>query len=319
MHDIAAVEWVRTGIPTFDLLIGAGLPRGRFIEVIGPEATTKSVFGFLVLAAFQRVGGVAILADAEHKTDREFAEKRGVDFSKLGYYDPENLDDVIRLLARVGDAAKPKVPTCFVWDSIAGTPGIEELEEAGSEEGFSERPGKRAAYLSIAMRTTLGRLKKKGVTLVGINQLRTQLNFGGRSGVGSPGGRAVRHHASVRLHFRPEGKIKDRELDVYTGIQVQVEAVKNTVAPPYRRATLKFKFDTGFVPYSGLDELLIRHRRITTAGGWLHFRGRKFRAADFEKVAAEMPDILAPIRGSYENPEQPVEDDEGAGPGEGES
>lgn len=581
---------MRTGIPALDLIMGAGIPRGRFIEAVGDPATTKTAFGCLCAAAFQRCGGIAIFLDTESKLEKTWAEGLGVDFSALGYDKPKDIRDATRLIGQVAKTASPKVPTVIIWDSLSGdariltnrgemkikdivpdtdllaytmlrggrlgmrrvkgvartgrskkvvrvrfrairyakrihdsivctpnhelwtsnrgwvkarnltegdrlvpvhrsitaekkgenrirvssalltrwryehhlvmeavtgrvlsrgsvvhhvnhdstdncpsnlrtergqsdhikshyaedpawrdravrlgkawkgkkrvaqsaanercrlpkmekakeailagatrdeaareagvyrttlfrwlkaypdffgrnhkvisvedagtvdtfdlcvegsnnfvangvvvhnsiaaTPGADELEEATSDAGMPPEKASRARALSGSLRATLMELSRNGVTLVGINQLRVTMNFwSGNSGKDSPGGRAIKYHAAVRLIFKPRGRMVDRTKGVITGQAIEVEAIKNNCSRPFRKAELKFRFAEGFVPYSGLDELLLRHRRITKVAGWLQYKGQKFRAEELESIAGEHPELLAPIRGDVE-------------------
>ena len=183
-----------------------------------------------------------------------------------------------------------------VHNSIAATPGAQELEDATSEEGMPAEKAARARYLSGALRATMMELSRRGVTLVGINQLRVTMNFwSGSSGKDSPGGRAIKYHAGLRLMFRNRGRMEDRSRGVITGIAVEVEAIKNTCSRPFRKAQMKFRFTEGFDTTSGLVELLVRHGRITSAAGWCRFKDKKFRPDEIESIASEMPELLAPI------------------------
>ncbi len=295
------LEWIRTGIPALDLIMGAGIPRGRFIEAIGDPSTAKSGFGIIAAAAFQRSGGVAIYLDPESKLSRPWAEQLGLNFDTLGYDKPKDIPDTVKLIGQVARTAAPKVPTIIVWDSIASTPGADELDRAVSEDGLQMRPGERAKAISDSFRSTLMELSRRGVTLLGINQLRTTMNFAyGGAGIDSTGGRSVKYHAGLRLFFKPRGRLRMKDSEVVSGISVEVEAIKNTCAPPFRKTQMRFMFETGFVTYSGLDELLIRHGRLTSASGWLRYKNRKFHADEFESVAADMPELLAPIQGTKE-------------------
>jgi recombination protein RecA len=301
LDDFEETEWVRTGIPAIDLIIGEGIPRGRFIEVVGDPATAKSALGYVVIAAFQRAGGAAILLDSEAKTDKKFAEMLGVDWSKLGYKLVKDLPDAIRIIGRVAQTANKKTPTIIVLDSIAATSRADELEEAVSDDGIPAEKGSRARTLTAAFRATLGELSRKRVTLLGINHLKMSFNFMGYTTKESPGGRAIKYHAAIRLMMRTKGKIVDTQYDVVTGIEIETEAIKNEVAAPFRKAKMKFYFDTGFKQYSGLSELLLRHRRLKEAGGWLSFGDKKFRAKDIERIVSEVPELLEPLAGTMED------------------
>ena len=286
------------------MICGSGIPRGRLVEVIGDPATTKSAFGVVVAAAFQRAGGIAIYLDSEAKLEKTWAERLGVDFSALAYYKPKDIKDAIRILGNVAKTASAKVPTVVCWDSLAGTSGVDELDATVAEEGMKSEKAARAKYLSAGFRATQTELTRRGVTVLGINQLRTNFDFRtGRSWTDSPGGRAIKYHSGLRLSFRSRGRVFDRVRDLVVGIEVEVEAIKNTCSEPFRRAKLRFRFESGFARWSGLEELLVRHGRITSASGWLRYRDRKFRKEELESIASELPDILAPLSAvAEENP-----------------
>jgi len=304
MHAYEKPVCLRTGVHAIDLVLGDGVPRGRYIELLGDPATAKSAFGYAIIATFQRAGGVAFLIDPESKTDQSFAEKFGVDWSKLGYpggdapEDMLTLENIVKLIARIADTADSKIPTVIVWDSIAATPGAEELEE--DFDPAKPEMMKRARILSASFRSVMNRLHHKGITLIGVNQLRQQLvrSFSFKE---APGGRALRYHASARLMFRKTAIIKSAKTSLVTGIELEIEAVKNTLAPPYRKAKMRFKFDSGFDTYSGLKEFLVRHGRLTLEDGQMKFGSYAFKDFDWNKVVMDHPELLAPIRGVVES------------------
>lgn len=273
------------------------------IEVVGQPSSAKSAFGYTAIGAFQRAGGKCILIDSEQKADRSFIERLGVNFDDLSYSRGGSIKEVIQIIGRVAQMADPKVPVLVVWDSIAATPGSEELELHTSDKEFTGEKAARARYLSAAFRAVCNDLARKKVTLLAINQLRTKFNFMGSVSEEAPGGKAPKYHAAVRLYMRETGKIKHRDSDIIVGIMVQVKAIKNACAPPFRHSTVRFKFDTGFDLYSGLDELLLRHRRIEQKAGWLCYKDRTFRAGDIERIITEIPDLIAPLSNTIERDE----------------
>lgn len=303
------IEWVRTGIPAVDLAIGAGIPRGRFVEIVGEPAATKSAFGYSVIAAFQRNGGKCVLIDSEAKADRAFIERFGVVFDDISYSKGSTIKDVIQIIGRVAQLADPSIPVLVVWDSIAATPGAEELELHISDKEFMGEKAARARYLSAAFRAVCNELARKKVTLLAINQLRTKFNFMGSVSLEAPGGKAPKYHAAVRIHMKDIGKIKDDDTGVITGLKVSFRVIKNACSAPFREAVLRFKFDTGFDMYSGLDELLLRHRRITQKAGWLCYRGRTFRPGDLERIITEIPDIVSPLTCTIESSDGALTED----------
>jgi len=307
MHEYRPVQWLRTGVHAIDLIIGQGIPSGRMVEVMGDPSTAKSAFGYVILAAYQRSGGYAFLLDSEQKTYDEFAKRMGVDFDKIGYSKADSIDDCVRLIGQIVKLADPATPTVIVWDSIASTPGAEEFEkvtdsgEKGGVSGSGGAKAERARQLSTIFRATLGKMAQKGVTLVAMNQLRTNFNFAtGYTSLESTGGRAGKYHAAARLIMRPKGRIRAQNADIVTGIQIECEALKNTLAPPFRKAIVKFKFDTGFDTCSGLDELLLRHGRIVTKAGWLCYKDKSFRRSDMDRIVIEIPEMTEPLKGTVE-------------------
>lgn len=223
-----------------------------------------------------------------------------MDFDALSYSKGSSFKEVIQIIGRVAQMADPATPALIVWDSIAATPGAEELEFHVSDAEYKGDMAVRARYLSAAFRACCNDLAKKKVTLLAINQLRTKFNFMGAVSMEAPGGKAPKYHAAVRIKMKDVGKIKDDTTGVVKGIKVSFSVIKNSCSPPFREATLRFMFDTGFDIYAGLDELLLRHRRIEKKGGWLSYQGKVFRPGDLERIITEVPDIVSPIHGAVE-------------------
>lgn len=304
LHDWSPTEYIRIGIPALDLVLGQGIPRGRMMEVVGEPATAKSAFALTAAAAFQRSGGIAIYLDSEQKTDRDFAIRLGVDWGKIRYYQVESIEELQKILGRTAKTAPPGLPVVVIVDSLAGTPGADELGDLLSEGGAKATEGlARARKFSTTFRTALHALSKRNVTLLCVNQLRVKINMFGPSGTEPPGGKAPKFHSTIRLMFRAKEKIASmRNRDVIVGQMIEVETLKNTCAPPFRKAKLVFKFDSGFEPYSGFKEFLLRYGRISEEGNVLVYKGRKFRGAELPAIIAEMPELLAPLNGTIETP-----------------
>lgn len=312
MHGYEPVEWIRLNVPALDLAIGQGIPRGRFVTVVGEPKTAKTAFVLTCCTAFQRAGGLVIYLDCEHKLDRDFAVKLGVDWSKIYYERPDNIQEFGKILGRISETAPSKTPVIIVADGLAALPGAEELVDLLSDEGISMTEGlHRAKGLTQAIRTTLLRLSKKNVTLMAINQIRVKINPFGPSGKEPTGGSHLKYSSALSLMFRAKEKIsKVGDRNVIVGEWIEVEVVKNTFAPPHRKVKVSFKYDTGFVPYSGFADFLIRYGRIVERAGFLVFKDRKFQKDKISTVAGEMPELLAPITKSYETPEGAPKEEE---------
>lgn len=271
---------------------------------MGEPKTAKTAFVLTVCGAFQRTGGEAVYLDCEHKLEKSFAEKLGVDWSKIHYERPDNIQELGKILGRIGETAPSKTPIIVVADGIASLPGAEELVDLLSDEGLSATEGlHRAKGLTQAFRTTLLKLSNRNVTLIAINQLRVKINPFGPSGKAEVGGVHLKYSSALSLMFRTKQKISrkgNRELIV--GEWIEVEVVKNTFAPPHRKAKVEFKYDTGFSPYPGFKEFLLTYGRLVERAGFLVFKDRKFRTEELPVVCTEMPELLAPIIVTYETP-----------------
>ena len=304
-HGYEPTEWIRLNIPALDLAIGAGIPRGVFITVVGEPKTAKTAFVLTVCAAFQRSGGEAVYLDCEHKLEKSFAEKLGVDWSKVHYEQPDNIQELGKILGRIGETAPSKTPVLVIADGIASLPGADELVDLLSDEGLSMTEGlHRAKGLTQAFRTTLLKLSNRNVTLIAINQLRVKINPFGPSGKSEVGGSHLKYSSALSLMFRTKEKIsKKGNRELIVGEWIEVEVVKNTFAPPHRRARCEFKYDTGFTPYSGFVDFCLRHGRLVERAGFIVFKDRKFRKDEIAVVCTEMPELLAPVILTYETPE----------------
>lgn len=305
MHGYEPVEWIRLGIPALDLAIGAGIPRGRFITVLGDPQTAKTAFVLTVAAAFLRAGGEVVYLDCEHKLDKGFAEKLGVDWSKVHYERPETIQELGKILARIAETAPSKTPVLVITDGIAALPGADELVDLLSDEGLSATEGlHRAKGLTQVIRTTLLKLTKRNVTLLAINQMRVKINPYGPSGKAPPGGAHLQYSSAVSILFRAKDKIhKKGDKTLIVGQWMEAQVMKNTFYPPFRHCKVEFKYDTGFTPMSGFKDFLLRYGRITERAGQLVFKDRKFVADELPIIISEMPEILAPFDKTYETPD----------------
>lgn len=307
MHDYEPTEWIRLDIPVLDLTIGKGIPRGRLIVVDGKPGAAKTAFALAACAAFQRAGGQAVFLDAEHKLEKEWAEKHQVDWEKLAYHRPANLDEWGRIIARVSQTAPSKTPVIVVTDSASAMPGAEELVnflESAAGSGVGAEVGMRAREFSKTYRMTLTQLARKNVTMMVINQLRVKLNLFGPSSEEPPGGSASKYHSAVRLMFRAKERISSKkDKEVIVGQWFEMEVLKNNLAPPFRKCRVSLKYDTGFTQYSGFKDFLLRYGRISERTGWLVFGEKKFRSDQIATICAECPEILAPLAGVMETPD----------------
>jgi recombination protein RecA len=286
------VDVIPTGSLALDLALGiGGIPRGRVIEIYGPESGGKTTLALTIIAQAQKMGGLAAFVDAEHALDPTYAQKLGVDVENLLVSQPDTGEqalEIVELLARSGAV------DVVVVDSVAALTPKAEIE---GEMGDSH-VGLQARLMSQALRKLTAVLAKSNTAAIFINQVREKV--GGSYGYGpqetTPGGRALKFYSSVRLDVRRSGVIKQGNEAV--GIKVKVKVVKNKLAPPFRQAELEIYFGRGLDPLMDLVNVAVAAEVIQKSGSWLSYgetrlgQGRE-KAADFLK---ERPALVEEIR-----------------------
>lgn len=238
------LDVIPTGVDVLDhyILGCGGLPIGRVMELYSQEGAGKTSLGYTFLAAAQHAGGVGILLDTEHAFDPERAELFGVDVDELMLVQPDHLEDVILEITRAVDAVKDAsiAPVAIVWDSIAGTPAREELENDFDSSGFD----KRAKTISKAMRVVSRGLQDARASLVCINQTRQKIGVIFGDNTTTPGGMAVKFHASIRVQLLGGKAIKDA--DEHVGKDLTVMTTKSRFSPPFRKCKLRLNYADGW-------------------------------------------------------------------------
>lgn len=262
-------KFIRTGIHAFDLLIGDGIPLGRTIEILGSEMTGKSLLFWHIARAFQQAGGIVVFSDAEAKVATEYIKLLGINTDELIYYQPytveewsDDIDETVATIRNVSDA-----PILWGVDSIAALNSDAEYEEDKDARGNlvlkdSQQPARVAASMSQFFRRKNKLFYKENVTLVCVNQLREKIGVMFGKNTESPGGRALRHYASIRIEIN-----KGKKFEVGEDIKGQFahfNIVKNQVAEPFRKAELRINFGgSGYDPYEGLEDVFLKSKRIT--------------------------------------------------------
>ena len=282
---IAAVECIPTGAISIDYALGiGGMPRGRVVEVYGPESSGKTTLALQVIAEAQKAGGMAAFVDAEHALDAKYAQKLGVDLENLLVSQPDNGEqalEIVEVLIRSGGV------DVVVVDSVAALVPKAEIE---GEMGDAQM-GLQARLMSQALRKLTGIVSKSKTTLIFINQLREKIGVMFGNPETTTGGRALKFYASVRIDIRRIASIKDG--DQVIGGRTRVKVVKNKMAPPFREAEFDIMYGEGISREGDLLDLGVEKRIIEKSGAWFAYGGDRLGQGreNAKQFLKENPDI----------------------------
>lgn len=254
------IEAISTGSIGLDIALGiGGLPRGRIIEIFGPESSGKTTLALHVIAEAQKAGGVCGFVDAEHALDTVYARKLGVNLESLYLSQPDTGEQGLEITDTLIRSGALDV---LVVDSVAAlTPRVEIEGEMGDNA-----PGAQARLMSQALRKITGSLSRSNCLLIFINQIRMKIGVVYGSPEVTTGGHALKFYSSVRLDIRRVGAIKDK--DEVTGNQTRVKVVKNKVAPPFKQVEFDIMYGEGISKYGELIDLGVKAGLVDKAGAW---------------------------------------------------
>ncbi len=267
-NDVANdIQVVSTGSLGLDIALGVGgLPRGRIIEIYGPESSGKTTLTLQVIAEMQRAGGTAAFIDAEHALDPQYAKKIGVNIQELLISQPDNGEQALEIADMLVRSGSVDV---VVIDSVAAlTPRAEIEGEMGDPQ-----MGLQARLMSQALRKLTANIKRTNTMVIFINQIRMKIGVVFGNPETTTGGNALKFYASVRLDIRRTGSIKNGEEVI--GNETRVKVVKNKVAPPFKQADFDILYGEGISRESEIIELGVLHKLIEKSGSWYSYNGEK--------------------------------------------
>ena len=288
-RELEAIPTVSTGSLALDVALGVGgLPKGRIVEIYGPESSGKTTLSLQVIAQCQRQGGNAAFIDAEHALDPAYAEKIGVQIDDLVVSQPDSGEQALEVTETL---VRSRAMDILVIDSVAALTPRAEIE---GEMGASH-VGLQARLLSQAMRKLTSSIKQANCLVIFINQIRMKIGVMYGNPETTTGGNALKFYASVRLDIRRIGAIK--EGGEVIGNETRVKVVKNKVAPPFRKAEFQILFDRGVNHLGEVVDLGVKCGCIEKAGSWYSYQGERIgqgRTAA-EAFLSERPDTASAI------------------------
>jgi len=290
-RQVVEVETISTGSLGLDIALGVGgLPRGRVVEVYGPESSGKTTLALQTVAEAQKTGGVCGFIDAEHALDPAYARKLGVNLDDLLISQPDNGEQALEIADTLIRSGSVDV---LVIDSVAALTPKAEIE---GEMGES-RPGLQARLMSQALRKLTGSISRTKTMVIFINQIRMKIGVMYGSPETTTGGNALKFYASVRLDIRRTSTLKDRDEPI--GNQVRVKVVKNKVAPPFKQVEFDIMFGEGISKMGELIDLGVKANVVEKSGAWFSYDSQRLGQGreNAKTFLKDNPEIAAEIEG----------------------
>ncbi len=290
-EQVMNIEVIPTGSIGLNAALGVGgYPKGRIIEIFGPESSGKTTLAIHAIAECQKAGGVAAFIDAEHAFDRFYAEKLGVDIDNLYISQPDNGEQALEIADQL---IRSSAVDILIVDSVAALTPKKEIEGDMGDSAV----GLHARLMSQALRKLTGTIAKTNTTCIFINQLREKIGVMFGNPETTTGGNALKFYSSVRLDIRKVSAIKDG--DNVIGNQVKVKVVKNKVAPPFRKAEFEITFGEGISKVGEIVDLAVNHEIIKKSGSWFSYGDTKLgqgREA-VKAMLADNPELCEELEG----------------------
>lgn len=282
------IELFSSGSLSLDLALGGGYPKGRILEIYGPESSGKTTLALHAIAEIQKLGGTAAFIDAEHALDPSYARRLGVDTDNLLVSQPDNGEQALEIAETL---VRSNAVDLVVVDSVAALVPQAEID---GDMGDSHM-GLQARLMSQALRKLTGIISKSKTTVIFINQIRMKIGVMFGNPETTTGGNALKFYASVRLDIRRTGQIKSGEEIV--GSRTKVKVVKNKIAPPFRIAEFDIMYNEGISKTGDVLDLAVLHNIVGKAGAWFDYKEEKIgqgREASKEYLAKN-PEVLTEI------------------------
>ena len=297
LGDIAVtdIEAISTGSLTLDMALGiGGLPKGRIVEIYGPESSGKTTLAIHAIAEVQKTGGIAAFIDAEHAFDAVYAKNLGVDINELLISQPDNGEQALEITENL---IRSGAIDLIVIDSVAALTPRAEIE---GEMGDSKM-GLHARLMSQALRKLTATISKTGCTCIFINQLREKIGVMFGNPETTTGGNALKFYASVRLDIRRREQLKDG--DTILGNRTVVKVVKNKMAPPFRKAEFDIMYGKGISRVGEILDLGIDHDIVKKSGSWFSYGDTKLgQGRDAVKnLIGDNPELMEELEGKIKD------------------